>query len=54
LRDVLRVNLQKPIIITGAVARVSVQGMGGIGKSVLTAALARDPELTSTEEMKTG
>jgi len=45
LRDVLLVDLHKPIVITGAVARVGVQGMGGIGKSVLAAALARDPEV---------
>jgi WD40 repeat protein len=42
LRDALLVDLQKPVVITGAAARVGVQGMGGIGKSVLAAALARD------------
>jgi WD40 repeat protein len=45
LRDVLLADLLGPFVITGAVARVGVQGMGGIGKSVLAAALARDPEV---------
>ena len=31
----------KPVVITGASSRVGLQGMGGIGKSVLAAAVAR-------------
>lgn len=45
LRDALLIDLQRPVVITGAMARVGVQGMGGIGKSVLAAALARDLEV---------
>ena len=41
VRDALLVDLQKPQVITSADARVGMQGMGGIGKSVLAAALAR-------------
>jgi len=42
VRDALLVDLQKPQVITGADAKVGMQGMGGIGKSVLAAALARN------------
>ena len=35
----------RPVGVTGAAQRVGVHGMGGIGKSVLAAALARDEEL---------
>ena len=45
LRDALLIDLQRPVVVTGAAARVGVQGMGGIGKSVLAAALARDLEV---------
>ena len=45
IRDALHVDLQKPQVITSADARVGVQGMGGIGKSVLAAALARNREV---------
>ena len=45
VRDALMVDLQKPQVITGADARVGVQGMGGIGKSVLAAALARNRQV---------
>ena len=45
LRDMLLVDLQGPVVVTGAAARVGVQGMGGIGKSVLACALARRPEV---------
>lgn len=38
-------NIQQPIVMTGGPQRIGVQGMGGIGKSVLAAALARDPEV---------
>jgi WD40 repeat protein len=42
LRSSLRVDLDGPIVIGHAAARVGIHGMGGIGKSVLAAALARD------------
>jgi WD40 repeat protein len=45
LRDILLVDLQKPIVVSGASARVGLQGMGGIGKSVLASALAHRPEV---------
>ena len=38
-------DVQQPIGITSATQRIGVQGMGGIGKSVLAAALAREPEV---------
>jgi hypothetical protein len=42
LRDALRADLDRPVVITGAAARVGMHGMGGIGKSVLAATLSRD------------
>src|ERR1035441_7800749 len=45
VRDALLVDLQTPQVITSADARVGVQGMGGIGKSVLAAALARNRQV---------
>ena len=45
VRDALLVDLQKPQVITRADARVGMQGMGGIGKSVLAAALARNRQV---------
>ncbi len=45
VRDALLVDLQKPQVITGADPRVGMQGMGGIGKSVLAAALARNRQV---------
>jgi hypothetical protein len=45
LKDTLLRDLQKPVVITGAMGAVGIQGMGGIGKSVLAAALARDREV---------
>ena len=41
LRDARRADLDRPVVITGAAARVGVHGMG-IGKSVLANALVRD------------
>jgi len=35
----------RPVVVTGAARKVGVQGMGGIGKSVMAAALARDEEV---------
>ena len=45
LRDLLLLDLQKPVVVTGAAARVGLQGMGGIGKSVLANALAHHPQV---------
>ena len=45
LRDLLLIDLQKPVVVTGAAARMGLQGMGGIGKSVLASALAHHPEV---------
>jgi WD40 repeat protein len=45
LRDILLADLQKPVVVSGARARVGLQGMGGIGKSVLASALAHRPEV---------
>ncbi|MBP7828686.1 MAG: TIR domain-containing protein [Kiritimatiellae bacterium] len=45
VRDALLVDLQKPQVITSADAKVGMQGMGGIGKSVLAAAMARDRQI---------
>src|SRR5262249_48085182 len=41
-------DVQRLIGVTGTTARVGVHGMGGIGKSVLTSALARSPEVRRT------
>ncbi|MCL4181527.1 MAG: hypothetical protein KJ072_27785 [Verrucomicrobia bacterium] len=38
-------SARKPVGITGVAAKTGVHGMGGIGKSVLAAALVRDPEI---------
>jgi hypothetical protein len=45
VKEALLVDLQTTQVITGADARVGMQGMGGIGKSVLAAALARDRDV---------
>lgn len=45
LREALLIDLHKPVVVTGASARIGVQGMGGIGKSVLASAVVRDPEV---------
>jgi WD40 repeat protein len=45
VRDALLVDLQKPQVITSADTKVGMQGMGGIGKSVLAAALVRNREI---------
>lgn len=45
LRDALLIDLRSPVNIAGAAARIGVQGMGGIGKSVLACAIARDIEV---------
>ncbi len=43
LSNLLLADLQKPVVLTGAAACVGLQGMGGIGKSVLASALVRHP-----------
>jgi len=45
IKDDLLMDLQKPIILKGALARVGIHGMGGSGKSVVAAALTRDREI---------
>jgi WD40 repeat protein len=45
VRDALLVDLQKAQVITSTDAKVGMQGMGGIGKSVLAAALARNRQI---------
>ncbi|MBF0217153.1 MAG: TIR domain-containing protein [Candidatus Omnitrophica bacterium] len=45
LRELLLIDLNNPTVVTGAAARVGLEGMGGIGKSVLASALARNPEI---------
>ena len=45
VKEALLIDLQKPVVVTSETSRVGVQGMGGIGKSVLAAALARDREI---------
>ncbi|QPC83762.1 tetratricopeptide repeat protein [Phototrophicus methaneseepsis] len=42
IRQIVRENVDKPVMVTGTRQRSSLQGMGGIGKTVLAAALARD------------
>jgi hypothetical protein len=44
LSDSVLADVQRPIIITSAKQTVALQGMGGIGKSVLAAAFARSAE----------
>ena len=44
LRDLLLIDLKKPVVVTGVAARVGLEGMGGIGKSVLASAMAHHPE----------
>ncbi|MCM8595659.1 NB-ARC domain-containing protein [Accumulibacter sp.] len=45
VRDMLLLDLRTPVVVTGAAARVGLQGMGGIGKSVLANAVAHHPEV---------
>ena len=45
IKDALLIDLQHPVVITGESSRVGLQGMGGIGKSILAIALARDREI---------
>ena len=45
LRSLPLADLERPVVVTGAAARVGLQGMGGIGKTVLASALARTPDI---------
>ncbi|MBI5249111.1 MAG: TIR domain-containing protein [Desulfomonile tiedjei] len=45
IKDAVLIDLQKPVVHTSETSRVGLQGMGGIGKSVLAAAVARDREI---------
>ncbi len=45
LKDAVMADLVRPQVVTGTQARTGVHGMGGIGKSVLAAALCRDTEV---------
>jgi hypothetical protein len=42
LKQPVLADVQRPVVVTGTARRIGLQGMGGIGKSVLAAALARD------------
>jgi hypothetical protein len=44
-KDAVQIDLQKPVVVSGARSQVGLQGMGGIGKSVLAAAVARNREI---------
>lgn len=43
--DALLADLRGPLVATGSRSRIGLYGMGGIGKSLLAAAVARDPEI---------
>jgi len=45
LKDTVLADLQRPVVVTGTAARTGIHGMGGIGKSVLAAAFARDTQV---------
>lgn len=45
LCDALRVDLERPVVVSGSAARVGLHGMGGIGKSVLAASVANDRKI---------
>ena len=45
VKEVLLVDAGRSTAITGALSKVGLHGMGGIGKSVLAAAMARDKEV---------
>jgi len=48
LKDAVMADIRRPVVVTGQKAegvRLGIHGMGGIGKSVLAAALARDHEV---------
>lgn len=45
LKQAVLAATNQPIVVTGTAQKVGLQGMGGIGKSVLAAALARDEDV---------
>lgn len=45
LKQSVLADMQRPVVVTGTARRVGLQGMGGIGKSVLATSLARDCEV---------
>jgi hypothetical protein len=45
IKTAVLVSTNQSVAVTGTAHRVGVQGMGGIGKSVLTAAIAQDEEV---------
>ena len=45
LKAMLLKDLQNPVDMTGIAARVGVEGMPGVGKSVLASALVREPDV---------
>jgi hypothetical protein len=45
LKEAVLADLLRPVVITGTAAKTGIHGMGGIGKSVLAATLARDFEV---------
>ena len=45
VKDALLIDLHHPVVAKGAATRTGIHGMGGIGKSVMAALLARDPEV---------
>ncbi|MBN1167799.1 MAG: TIR domain-containing protein, partial [Methanospirillaceae archaeon] len=45
LKDAVLADLNRPVVVTGTKARTGIQGMGGIGKSVLASMLAWDHEV---------
>jgi len=50
LRDALRADLDAPVVIGGATAKIGLHGMGGIGKSVLASELVRDRKVREAFE----
>ncbi|HUW84091.1 MAG TPA: NB-ARC domain-containing protein [Phycisphaerae bacterium] len=45
VKDALLADVRQPVAVTGAARTAGLWGMGGIGKSVLAAAVARDPDV---------
>jgi hypothetical protein len=51
LKDAVLAAFTKPVALTGA-GKIGVQGMGGIGKTVLAAALAHDSDVVRESRME--
>ncbi len=45
LKQAVLAPTNQPVVVTGTIQKIGVHGMGGIGKSVLATALARDDEV---------